>query len=543
MDISITCGNIQKKFKNYSEVVIGSGSVDCVIPELAANEVFKFVFAEKYNSYVLVNSCKNKNLLYNGKMFFKILVKQDFELSAPSISDVIKVTITDTGEIPDTGSIPPAEEHTRTSPLQNTQDTGLGTMNVLKKEQNMQQLNSNNIFDCDTEKNRISIIKEIGFKINEFKNSVKTANMLNFVLSAVSGILSVISAFGITNFLLGLKIDSSSSAINLTTNFWFLAGLTLIIVAVCAALKYSVSAVVYFNSAARKYGTSDIAQKCIIAISIMFLFVIYVLNLCYYKSVSAFSALFISLLFVGGLAVVTIGSGYFHGQIKVLKQHLDAYEYREDFETVLKSYRSLIGTYINKLSPNKINSVKGSLVNNQMKMVLEFIIGVLTAPFLAYGVSNTLAGCFPEAANWVRISGLRFSPIFLVLATFLIIFAFLSFVRAFTIGKQIKGSEIIKFDGFHDYNSHGITILGLDAMRSLEKEKTFVMFVACFIILIEFTMNVSYFITEIGGDIQGMFLSFVTALVPTALLIAETHMLSATMYKIHNLSDLLEHLD
>ena len=158
-------------------------------------------------------------------------------------------------------------------------------------------------------------------------------------------------------------------------------------------------------------------------------------------------------------------------------------------------------------------------------------------------MSNTLAGCFPEAANWVRISGLRFSPVFLVLATFLIIFAFFLFVRAFAIGKQIKGSEIIKFDGFHDYNSHGVTVLGLDSIRSLEREKFIVMFIACFIILIEFTMNVSYFITEIGGDIQGMFLSFVTALVPTALLIAETHLLSATIHKIHNYEDLLSILD
>lgn len=131
----------------------------------------------------------------------------------------------------------------------------------------------------------------------------------------------------------------------------------------------------------------------------------------------------------------------------------------------------------------------------------------------------------------------------MVLATFLIIFAFFSFVRAFTIGKQIKGSEIIKFDGFHDYNNHGVTVLGLDSMRSLEREKKVVMFIACFIILIEFTMNVSYFITEIGGDIQGMFLSFVTALVPTALLIAETHMLSSTMYKINNYNELLATLD
>ena len=98
-------------------------------------------------------------------------------------------------------------------------------------------------------------------------------------------------------------------------------------------------------------------------------------------------------------------------------------------------------------------------------------------------------------------------------------------------------------DGFHDYNSHGVTILGIDSMRSLNREKNVVMFIACFIILIEFTMNVSYFITEIGGDIQGMFLSFVTALVPTALLIAETHLLSSTMYKINNYNELLALLD
>ena len=125
------------------------------------------------------------------------------------------------------------------------------------------------------------------------------------------------------------------------------------------------------------------------------------------------------------------------------------------------------------------------------------------------------------------------------MATFLIIFAFLSFVRAFIVGKQIKGSEIIKLDGFHDYNSHGVTILGLDSMRNLEKERHMVLFIACFIILIEFTMNVSYFITEMGGDIRGMFLSFVTALVPTAILIAETHLLSETMYKINNYEELI----
>ena len=417
-------------------------------------------------------------------------------------------------------------------------------MNNIRSINNSASSLNSFIQDNDIEKQRVAIIKEIGFRIIDLKNNIKSSSVTINFLNASMGILSVVVSFAITNFLLGFKVDTTSSVLNLTTNFWFLGGITAIVMAICLIMRQGVYSLLDFNSH-KKFGVSAVAQKFIIAVTSFFMFLVYVMNLFYYKSIPGFTAaaLFVSLLFVGALVTVTVGSGYFKFQLKNYQSDLTNCEFREDFESVMKRYRAMISDYVNKLSPNRINTVKSNLVNKQLKMVLEVCVGLITAPFLAYGVSNTLAGCFPEAANWIRISGLRFSPIFLVLATFLIIFAFFSFVRAFTIGKQIKGSEIIKFDGFHDYNSHGVTIFGLDSMRSLEKEKKTVLFIACFIILIEFTMNVSYFITEIGGDIQGMFLSIVTALVPTALLIAETHMLSETMYKIHNYGELLSTLD
>ena len=415
--------------------------------------------------------------------------------------------------------------------------------NIARINRSAQSLNSF-IQDNDIEKQRVAIIKEIGYSILELKNNIFSSNITMNFLNTSMVILSVVSSFAITNFLLGFKIDSTTSVLNLTTNFWFLGGITAIVMAICLIMKQGIYSLLDFNSH-KRFGDSAVAQKFIIGITSIFLFIVYVINLFYYKSIPGFSAasLFVSLLFVGGLVTVTVGSGYFKFQLNRYQNELTNCEFREDFESVMKRYRAMISDYINKLSTNRISNVRSNLVNKQLKMVFEVFIGLITAPFLAYGVSNTLASCFPEAANWVRISGLRFSPIFLTLATFLIIFAFFSFVRAFTIGKQVKGSEIIKFDGFHDYNVHGVTLLGLDSMRSLEKERKTVLFIACFIILIEFTMNVSYFVTEIGGDIQGMFLSIVTALVPTALLIAETHMLSETMYKIHNYSELLANLD
>lgn len=511
MKVTLKYGNKIKQFENQPSITIGNSSMfDFAVGQLGDNESLKLVFAPKYNNYVLMNVTGSSGVLCNNKNFSKVLVTPNFSIQAPNL--VVPIEVTVEGDVEDF------------SQVKSLDSSGTAA----------------SIEPSDIEKQRIGIIKEIGYKILELKNHIKSAGITGMFLNAAMAILSVVCSFGITNFLLGFKVDNSASVLNLTTNFWFLGGITAIVLAICLILRQGIFSLLDFNSN-KRFGESAVAQKFIVGITSFFLFIVYVMNLFYYKSIPGFVAasLFVSLLFVGALVTVTIGSGYFKYQTKAYQKELTNCEYREDFEDVMKNYRKMIHKNINSLTPNKISGIKSNLVNMQMKMVLETFVGLITAPFLAYGVSNTLAGCFPEAANWVRISGLRFSPIFLVLATFLIIFAFFSFVRAFTAGKQIKGSEIIKFDGFHDYNSHGVTVLGLDSMRSLEKEKKTVMFIACFIIMIEFTMNVSYFITEIGGDIQGMFLSVVTALVPTALLIAETHMLSETMFKINNFNELL----
>ena len=49
--------------------------------------------------------------------------------------------------------------------------------------------------------------------------------------------------------------------------------------------------------------------------------------------------------------------------------------------------------------------------------------------------------------------------------------------------------------------------------------------------------------TEIGGDLSGMLLSLIAASVPTALLIAETYMLSQTKFDIHACEELVAKID
>ena len=56
-------------------------------------------------------------------------------------------------------------------------------------------------------------------------------------------------------------------------------------------------------------------------------------------------------------------------------------------------------------------------------------------------------------------------------------------------------------------------------------------------------MNASYFIGVMGGDVMGMCLSFIAALLPTAILIMETTMLGNTKYEIIIREELMEKVD
>ena len=527
MNVEIKYGNISHSFENRQRILIGN-TKDCDFLAYNFDGIAELVYVPKYNNYVLVNTEENNNLLFNNKLFKKVLVSSAFNLACGD--KIISVSISDIDNVNNNSG----------------SNSNVAVMNKERTEiamQNQIYRDKKDIFNNPIENNRIAIVKEIGYKIEALKSSISSLSKISFVSDAAILILSVICAFGMTNFILQLPIDTTKGVLNLTTNFGFLTCISLIVFAVSFSMKQSVYSLLEANQK-KRYGETVNMQQIMVYASITFMFVIYAINLMYYRDINFMASVLVSLLFVGALAIVSAASGYFKFQLRSYNYQLTTTEYREDFETVLKGYRGIISEYINSLSDNRIDLIKSSLLNSQMRMIGEVAIGMLTAPFLAYGVSNTLASCFPEAAGWIRISGLRFSPIFLVLATFLIIFAFFSFVRAFTISKQIKASEIIKFDGFHDYTSHGVNILGIDALKSLNKEKNVVMFIACAIIAIEFTMNVSYFVQEIGGDsISGIFQSTVAALVPTALLLAETLMLSSTMHKINNYNEVLSSLD
>ena len=125
----------------------------------------------------------------------------------------------------------------------------------------------------------------------------------------------------------------------------------------------------------------------------------------------------------------------------------------------------------------------------------------------------------------------------------MIVFAFHCFATSFATTKLLYASNVIKQDGFSDYNQHGVVLHGVESSKNLKKESKKFFLIALGVVFIEITMNVSYFIGVMGGDVMGMILSFVGAMLPTAILIMETTMLGNTKFEIIIREELLEKVD
>ncbi len=503
MIITLTSKNNEKTFTDKELINIGSNPSCDFVVDMGSEVVLTLQCDSQAKKCTLLNTFNSQNVLFKGQpLAQRIEIEKVCKLMSAVNDEFISIKIT---------------------------------------EQQSYEVNPIEQKKAEIEKARVGVVKKTGFVINDLKTKL-TLNYRASIFLHISMILtSLVTAFGVSNYLTGLEIEETKNFIHLPTNIKILVAFTLVVYGLCLILKQGVY--LYLQNKEKTTATSVVAQNFMLLSTGLFFTGIYFINLLYYLNVNVIFSVLVSFFFVGLAVIVAMACGYFKYTGHKMTYTLDQNEYREDFEVVLNEYRQWIEKYINSMSKTKLANIKDKLFNLQLKSIGEMILGFITAPFLAFGVSNTLAMCFPEAAGWIRVSGLRFSPVFLVLATFMIVFAFFAFVNAFFSIRKIQGSNVIKQDGFSNFLTHGVDIYGIQGVRKLESEKVRSLVIGCAIIFIEFTMNTSYFFSEIGGDLQGIFLSVVAALVPTALLIAETYMLSQTKFDIFACEELVAKID
>lgn len=531
-----------KRIFNQEQITIGSDLNCDYVMSIGEKFLLTIHYREEEQKCIIINSSNTQKILHkNVPLGSKSAMSSGVKFQIANSDDFLIIKISDVTQQEKIQR----EEKIKQTPVFSEPDVNVNQSQVALKtteiNKNLSPKEQLEEFKKGLEDARTAIIKETGFAVTDLKKRILVNDKSAAFVHIAIFVSSFITAFGLSNYLTGLKIEETANFISLPMNIKVYFFFGILVSALCFILKHGVF-LFYQNKTHSSNATNHALTGLIITTTIFFI-AVYVINLLYYININPLFAILISLFFVGLNVIMAYAGGYFKYYSHSMGYVLDQYEYREDFEAVMNDYRNWIEKYINFLSNAKIENIKDKLLNLQLKSIGETILGVLTAPFLAYGVSNTLAQCFPEAAGWVRISGLRFSPVFLVLSTFMIVFAFFAFTSAFTNIRKIEGSDVIKQDGFSNYISHGVNILGVQAVRKLNNDKVKAFMIGCAIIAIEFTMNTSYFLTEIGGDLQGILLSLIAALVPTALLIAETFMLSATQFEKYACDSLLSVLD
>ena len=530
MAFTISSKNNEKTFAEKELVNISSKAGFDYQIDTGFDFMLTVQFDPKANKCVLLNQFNNKKFLFKGKPLpARLDVERICKIMIDGSDEFITIKVIGT-----TTNNSIAEENITEDDIRAIYGNDVNAAAKLKIEKRKAEI----------EQARVAIVKDTGAIVTSLKHKISMNSKGGIVLHIALFFASLVCAFGVSNYLTGLPLSDAGSVIQMPTNMKLIFVYSLIIYGIGLVMKQGVFLFMQ-NKLGEGSTTSVIAEKFMIVLSVIFYIAVYLINVLYYltpKTMSLF-AVFISLFFVGTAATLALACGYMKNSSTENRKELDQYEYREDFERVIKEYQQWIERFINNLSATKIRNIRDKSFNITIKSVGEILVGIITAPFLAYGVSNTLAMCFPEAAGWIRVSGLRFSPIFLVLSMFLIIFAFFSFVSAFTANKKIQASNVLKQDGFSNYMQHGVEIFGLEGIRKLEKEMRRSFAIAIAIVIIEFSMNASYFMQEIGGDLGGLFLSLMAATVPTALLIAETFILSQTRFESFACEELLSKID
>ncbi len=394
---------------------------------------------------------------------------------------------------------------------------------------------------ADIERRRALITKEIAYKANYLRNKL----VQNEIILAFLNFFIVFVPFSMAMILKDIIRYETPAGQNMQNRLLFLAAIGFIVITLVLKLGQFLT---LQNKGKVKVTQSSktIQSLCLLSGGGIFasciLFSMVELTLHTYSLPLLIPQMLIGCSFL--CIFLGIFAAIIQNTIAETGEELDSYESREDFQAVVKDYQQWIALYVNNISRKKLKDISNKIFNLEIKAGIEYVIGILTAPFLAYGVSQTLAECFPEAAGWIRLAeGFKFSPIFLTLAVFMIVFAFHCFATSFATTKRVLASNVIKQDGFSDYNVHGVVLHGVESSKNLKKEAKKFFLIALAVVFIEITMNVSYFIGVMGGDVMGMVLSFVAALLPTAILIMETTMLGNTKFEIIIREELLEKVD
>jgi len=246
MTITISSKNNEKQFSAKEIVNIGSNK-DCDYTlSIGYDFVLTIQFDPKTGKAVLLNTFNNPNILFKGQQLpTKLEIEKMCKLMFNDSDEFITIKL---------------------APEQNFEET---EMEKAKAE---------------IEKNRVSIIKQTGFIINDLKSKLSLNFKASLFVHIAMFLSSVVVAFGVSNYLTGLQIEETKNFIHLPTNIKILVVFAVVVYGLCLVLKQGVY--LLFANKVKTSAQALMAQNFMLFSSSIFFIGIYIINLLYYINIS-----------------------------------------------------------------------------------------------------------------------------------------------------------------------------------------------------------------------------------------------------------------
>ena len=205
MIITLSSKNNEKTFSDKEIINIGSNAGCDFVVDIGADFLLTLQCDPAGKKCVILNSFNNQNILFKGKPLAQM-------------TEVDKVCKLMSGLNDEFISIKIIEQ----------QSSGNYEVGVIEQKK------------AELEKARVGVIKKTGFVINDLRTKLTLNSRTSIFLHIVLALTSMITSFGVANYLTGLRIEDTRDFIHLPMNIKILFLFTAVIYALCLILKQGV---------------------------------------------------------------------------------------------------------------------------------------------------------------------------------------------------------------------------------------------------------------------------------------------------------------
>ena len=252
----------------------------------------------KENKCTLLNQFNNPKFLFKGKPLpARLEVEKVCKVMIDGTDEFITIKV-----IGDTISTSLTQENLTEEDLKELYGKEVNAAARLKIEKRKAEI----------EEARIAITKEVSAEMNNLKNKLSMNSKTGIVLHFALLFASLVCAFGLSNYIMGLPLKDSANVIQMPTNMKAIFLFMVVIYGVGLMAKQGMFLFLQ-NKIGEGSVTTKIAEKFMVVTSAVFYAVVYLINTLYYMTSNQlpFFAVLMSLFFVATTVILAVACGYF----------------------------------------------------------------------------------------------------------------------------------------------------------------------------------------------------------------------------------------